>query len=82
VEFSFLTGDCFLILILLARNEALLKHATNVTGSVLKIQEVVNEAGFPEGLFGTLLAAHTVVGQVIAHPLCQGVSLIGSAEAG
>ncbi|WP_396956863.1 NAD-dependent succinate-semialdehyde dehydrogenase [Nitrosomonas sp.] len=72
----------FLIPTLLTGNGALLKHATNVTGSALKIQEAVNEAGFPEGLFGTLLASHTVVEQVITHPLCQGVSLTGSAEAG
>jgi len=72
----------FLIPALLAGNGALLKHATNVTGSALKIQEAVNEAGFPKGLFVTLLVSHTVVEQVIAHPLCQGVSLTGSAEAG
>ena len=72
----------FLIPTLLTGNGALLKHATNVTGSALKIQEAVNEAGLPEGLFGILLASHTVVEQVIAHPLCQGVSLTGSAEAG
>lgn len=72
----------FLIPALLTGNGALLKHATNVTGSALKIQEAISEAGFPEGLFGTMLASHAIVEQVIAHPLCQGVSLTGSAEAG
>jgi succinate-semialdehyde dehydrogenase/glutarate-semialdehyde dehydrogenase len=72
----------FLIPTLLAGNGALLKHATNVTGSALKIQEAIDEAGFPEGLFGTILASHDLVERVIAHPLCQGVSLTGSTQAG
>lgn len=72
----------FLVPTLLAGNGALLKHAANVTGSALNIQEAVNEAGFPQDLFGTILVSHELVEQIIAHPLCQGVSLTGSAEAG
>lgn len=72
----------FLIPALLTGNSALLKHAANVSGSALKIQEVVSDAGFPEGLFTVILASHATVERVIAHPLCQGVSLTGSTEAG
>jgi succinate-semialdehyde dehydrogenase / glutarate-semialdehyde dehydrogenase len=72
----------FLIPTLLTGNGALLKHAANVTGSALKLQEAIDESGFPEGLFATILASHDQVGQVIAHPLCQGVSLTGSTQAG
>lgn len=72
----------FLVPTLLTGNGALLKHAANVTGSALNIQEAVSEAGFPQGLFSTILASHEQVEQIIAHPLCQGVSLTGSAEAG
>ena len=72
----------FLVPVLLAGNGALLKHAANVTGSALNIQEAVNAAGFPAELFTTILASHEQVEQVIAHPLCRGVSLTGSTEAG
>lgn len=72
----------FLVPALLTGNAALLKHAANVTGSALNIQEAINEAGFPEGLFATILASHEQIEQVIAHPLCRGVSLTGSTEAG
>src|SRR5690606_13852686 len=53
-----------------------------VTGSALNIQEAVDEAGFPDGLFTTILASHEQIERVIAHPLCRGVSLTGSTEAG
>lgn len=72
----------FLVPTLLTGNGALLKHAANVTGSALNIQEAVSEAGLPQGLFSTILASHEQVELIIAHPLCQGVSLTGSAEAG
>ena len=72
----------FLIPTLLTGNSALLKHAASVTGSALNIQEAVNEAGFPTGLFTTVLATHQQVEQIIAHPLCRGVSLTGSTEVG
>lgn len=72
----------FLVPALLTGNGALLKHASNVTGSALGIQKIINEAGFPAGLFTTILATHQQVEQIIAHPLCQGVSLTGSTEAG
>lgn len=72
----------FLVPALLTGNGALLKHAANVTGSALNIQEAVNTAGFPAELFTTILASHEQVEQVIAHPLCRGVSLTGSTETG
>ncbi|SCX05505.1 succinate-semialdehyde dehydrogenase / glutarate-semialdehyde dehydrogenase [Nitrosomonas eutropha] len=81
-NFPFWQAIRFLVPTLLTGNGALLKHAANVTGSALNIQEAVSEAGFPQGLFSTILASHEQVEQIIAHPLCQGVSLTGSAEAG
>lgn len=81
-NFPFWQAFRFIIPTLLAGNGALLKHASNVTGSALKIQEVCEKAGFPKGLFTTIIADHATVAKVIEHPFVQGVSLTGSTEAG
>ena len=67
---------------LMAGNAALLKHASNVTGSALAIGELMREAGFPEGLFGVLLLRAGAVGPVLERPEVKAVTLTGSAEAG
>src|SRR6187200_1341061 len=40
---------------LLAGNGGVLKHASNVPGCALAIESVFREAGFPDGLFATVL---------------------------
>ncbi|MBC8024348.1 MAG: NAD-dependent succinate-semialdehyde dehydrogenase [Burkholderiales bacterium] len=67
---------------LMAGNVALLKHASNVPGSALAIEEVFREAGFPEGCFRTLLISSGAVKSVIEHPLVRAVTLTGSTPAG
>ncbi len=67
---------------LMAGNAALLKHASNVTGSALMIASVFIEAGFPEHLFSVLKIPGKKVAQVIEDPHVQAATLTGSVGAG
>ncbi|SDG56714.1 NAD-dependent succinate-semialdehyde dehydrogenase [Psychroflexus sediminis] len=63
-------------------NTALLKHAPNVFGCALKIEEVFKKAGYPEGVFQNLIVHHDTSEQIIAHDTVQAVTLTGSGGAG
>lgn len=67
---------------LMAGNGGVLKHASNVFGSALAIEEVFSEAGFPPDLFRTLRASTEQVPEVIDHPSIRAVTLTGSTPAG
>jgi acyl-CoA reductase-like NAD-dependent aldehyde dehydrogenase len=67
---------------LMAGNTAVLKHAGNVPQSALAIERVFREAGFPEGVFRTLLIPGSAVERVIADPRITAVTLTGSDETG
>ena len=67
---------------LMAGNAAVLKHASNVPGCALAIEQVFRKAGFPEHLFRTLLIGSKEVDAVIEHPLVRAVTLTGSGPAG
>jgi len=67
---------------LMAGNGALLKHASNVTGSALAIDELFVEAGIPDGLFRTLVLPSSRVDEVLAHPAVRAATLTGSDPAG
>jgi succinate-semialdehyde dehydrogenase/glutarate-semialdehyde dehydrogenase len=67
---------------LMAGNVALLKHAANVPGCALAIEEVFRKAGFPEGVMTTLLISSDRVGGLIEHPAVRAVTLTGSDRAG
>lgn len=67
---------------LMAGNVGLLKHAGNVPGTALAIEQVFREAGLPEGVFTTLLIGSDDVEDVIASPIVRAVSLTGSEKAG
>jgi acyl-CoA reductase-like NAD-dependent aldehyde dehydrogenase len=67
---------------LMAGNAAVLKHASNVPGCALAIQEIFEAAGLPQGLFRTLLVPGSKVERLIADPRIQAVTLTGSSEVG
>jgi succinate-semialdehyde dehydrogenase / glutarate-semialdehyde dehydrogenase len=67
---------------LMAGNAMLLKHASNVTGCALAIEEIFQEAGLPEGLFRTLKVGSDAVAGLLEHPLVRAATLTGSVGAG
>jgi len=65
-----------------AGNTALLKHASNVTGCALIIQDIFSKAGYPKGCFQTLVTDHDVIETIIGDRRIKAVSLTGSEKAG
>jgi succinate-semialdehyde dehydrogenase/glutarate-semialdehyde dehydrogenase len=67
---------------LMAGNSGLLKHASNVTGCALAIEDIFSKAGFPVDLFRTLKIGSSKVNRVIENPIVKAVTLTGSVPAG
>jgi succinate-semialdehyde dehydrogenase/glutarate-semialdehyde dehydrogenase len=67
---------------LMAGNVGLLKHASNVPQCALAIEEIFREAGFPEGVFQTLLIGSQQVDAVLNDPRVVAATLTGSEQAG
>ena len=72
----------FLAPALMGGNGGILKHASNVTGCGLAIDDMVTEAGFPDGLFRTLVLPARRVDEVLEHPRIVAATLTGSDPAG
>jgi succinate-semialdehyde dehydrogenase/glutarate-semialdehyde dehydrogenase len=72
----------FLAPALAAGNCGVLKHASNVPGCALVIEEMVRQAGFPDDVFQTLLASSNEVDAMIENPHIKAVTLTGSTNAG
>ena len=67
---------------LMAGNVGLLKHASNVPQCALAIEAILRRAGFPEGVFQTLLIPAQKVDSVLSDPRVVAATLTGSEDAG
>jgi acyl-CoA reductase-like NAD-dependent aldehyde dehydrogenase len=67
---------------LMAGNVIVLKHASNVTGVALKIEEIFNASGFPARTFTTLLAGGKEMERIVLDDRVAAVTLTGSEGAG
>jgi succinate-semialdehyde dehydrogenase/glutarate-semialdehyde dehydrogenase len=67
---------------LMAGNVGLLKHAGNVSGCSLAIEDVFKEAGFPQGIFQSLLVESKNIESLIGRNEVAAVTLTGSEYAG
>ena len=67
---------------LMAGNGALLKHAPNVFGCALLIEDIFREAGFPEDLFRSLIIGVPRTTEVIHDPRVAAVTITSSVAAG
>jgi succinate-semialdehyde dehydrogenase / glutarate-semialdehyde dehydrogenase len=67
---------------LMAGNAGVLKHASSVPRCALQIEAVFRDAGFPRGLFATVLVGAAAVAGLVADPRIAAVTLTGSEGAG
>jgi acyl-CoA reductase-like NAD-dependent aldehyde dehydrogenase len=81
-NFPFWQAFRFAIPALLAGNTSILRHSNVCPGSSLAIEESFDDAGFPDGVFASVITEHEAVSRLIESNLIQGVSLTGSVRAG
>jgi len=72
----------FVVPTVMGGNVALLKHAPNVCQVSLTIEKIFREAGFPEGVFQSLIIDVDKVEGIVQQDIVQGVTLTGSEFAG
>lgn len=72
----------FLAPTIMAGNVAIVKHAPNVQGTALLIEELMAEAGFPRGVYQNLLVEVDKMPDIISHSVIKAVTLTGSGRAG
>ena len=67
---------------LMAGNTCVLKHASNVSGCAILIEELINSVSDYKSIFKTLLISSSQVENVIKNPYIKAVTLTGSEYAG
>ncbi|MDJ0588775.1 MAG: NAD-dependent succinate-semialdehyde dehydrogenase [Pleurocapsa sp. MO_226.B13] len=67
---------------LMAGNVGILKHASNVPQCALAIEEIITQAGFPTGVFQTLLIGAGQVKSIVEDKRVKAATLTGSEPAG
>ena len=67
---------------LMLGNTIILKHAESVPKSSLAVQELMDEAGVPNGVYQNIFASYDQVEEIIGDRRIVGVSLTGSERAG
>jgi len=65
-----------------AGNTIVLKHASNIPGCALELENLFSKAGFPSHTFRTLLTTSNSMESIIENRFVRGVTLTGSVEAG
>lgn len=67
---------------LMLGNTIILKHAEICPRSAQAVQQIMDDAGIPAGVYTNVFATHDQIADIIADPRVQGVSLTGSERAG
>ncbi len=67
---------------LMAGNVVVLKHAANVTGVALKVEEIFRASGLPDGAFATLLVPSKEMDPIVLDERVAAVTITGSEGAG
>jgi succinate-semialdehyde dehydrogenase/glutarate-semialdehyde dehydrogenase len=67
---------------LMAGNTMILKHASNVPQCAQAMEDILTEAGLPEGVFTNVFMPGSQVGGLMDDPRIKGVMLTGSEKAG
>ncbi len=67
---------------LMLGNTIVLKHAESVPKCALAVEQIMKDAGLPEGAYVNVFATHDQIEQIVGDPRIAGVSLTGSERAG
>jgi succinate-semialdehyde dehydrogenase / glutarate-semialdehyde dehydrogenase len=67
---------------LMGGNAAMVKHAPTTTGSGMAMQQLFTDAGYPGGVYSTLVVDTSAVKGIVEHPAIAAVTLTGSERAG